>query len=181
MTSTPDTGPIKLCTRCKNPKPLSDFYAVSKTNSKLRAACKQCANGATMDRWRELHRSPGICRLCTKPATHGALCAQHRAYTKTRYRQKPALFRAYRIKSRNKLKDLVFAHYGGATCACCKETTYEFLTIDHIENNGNKQPRNERKSLYSWLKTHNFPSGFQVLCMNCNWAKGKYGHCPHER
>jgi hypothetical protein len=24
-----------------------------------------------------------------------------------------------------------------------------------------------------------FPPIFQVLCMNCNFAKGKLGFCPH--
>jgi len=35
--------------------------------------------------------------------------------------------------------------------------------------------------LYSWLKKNNFPKGFQVLCMNCNFAKGKLGKCPHQK
>jgi hypothetical protein len=25
-----------------------------------------------------------------------------------------------------------------------------------------------------------FPDGFQVLCHNCNLAKGYYGECPHN-
>jgi hypothetical protein len=31
-----------------------------------------------------------------------------------------------------------------------------------------------------WLVQHNFPTGFQILCMNCNFAKGKLGTCPHQ-
>jgi len=34
-----------------------------------------------------------------------------------------------------------------------------------------------------WIRKNNFPKGFQVLCMNCNWGKGhsKDNKCPHER
>ncbi len=34
--------------------------------------------------------------------------------------------------------------------------------------------------LYSWLKKQGYPPGFQVLCHNCNLAKGYYGACPHQ-
>ena len=30
-----------------------------------------------------------------------------------------------------------------------------------------------------WLKANNFPSGFRVLCHNCNLAIGLYSQCPH--
>ena len=32
-----------------------------------------------------------------------------------------------------------------------------------------------------WMIKNNFPKGFQVLCHNCNLAKGFYGKCPHEK
>ena len=33
-----------------------------------------------------------------------------------------------------------------------------------------------------WKKIkNNFPKGFQILCHNCNIAKGHYGKCPHEK
>jgi len=60
----------------------------------------------------------------------------------------------------------------------------EFLTIDHINGGGNKQKQEIGGAgikLYLWMKRNNYPSGFQVLCMNCNFAKGKYGICPHQR
>jgi hypothetical protein len=33
---------------------------------------------------------------------------------------------------------------------------------------------------YSWLRRNNYPEGYQVLCFNCNIAKGLYGVCPHQ-
>jgi hypothetical protein len=34
--------------------------------------------------------------------------------------------------------------------------------------------------LYLWLKQNNYPPGFRVLCMNCNFAIGHSGYCPHN-
>jgi hypothetical protein len=56
-----------------------------------------------------------------------------------------------------------------------------FLTIDHIENNGAEHRRQQRNGqnkghdIYAWLRKNNYPEGFQVLCYNCNCAKGIYG------
>lgn len=74
----------------------------------------------------------------------------------------------------------VFTHYGNK-CACCGETTFEFLQIDHI----NKDGKNHRKELNGrrityWLKKNNYPEGFQLLCGSCHSAKSHYGSCPHE-
>ena len=35
--------------------------------------------------------------------------------------------------------------------------------------------------LQKWIIENNFPKGFQILCHNCNVAKGLYGECPHEK
>lgn len=29
------------------------------------------------------------------------------------------------------------------------------------------------------MAEHDYPSGFQVLCMSCNFAKGSKKMCPH--
>jgi hypothetical protein len=87
-------------------------------------------------------------------------------------------YREKRIE--NKL--IAFNAYGGAKCVCCGETEFIFLTIDHINNNGNEHRMEIGKgSIYPWLKANNYPKGFQVLCFNCN--QGKHingGICPHK-
>lgn len=84
-----------------------------------------------------------------------------------------------RKKHREK-RELVFAQYGNA-CACCGETTYEFLHVDHVENNGSSHRRKiGQTQIINWLIAQNFPPGFQVLCANCNLAKAFYGVCPHQ-
>jgi hypothetical protein len=70
-------------------------------------------------------------------------------------------------------------HYGGK-CACCNESTYEFLAVDHINGGGRKHSKEINGNLSKWVVTHNFPKEFQILCHNCNSAKGSYGKCPHQ-
>lgn len=71
----------------------------------------------------------------------------------------------------------------GNKCAFCGETEIQFLSIDHIWGNGT-QHRKEigvgGDTFYRWLKKNNYPPEFQVLCHNCNMAKGLYGVCPHK-
>lgn len=90
-----------------------------------------------------------------------------------------------RINNRNKLlRQEVLFHYGGnpPKCNCCGESIIEFLTIDHINNDGAEHRKLIKTSnCYSWLKRNNYPKSFQVLCFNCNMSKGLYGECPHKR
>jgi len=82
-----------------------------------------------------------------------------------------------------KLRLEIIKAYGNE-CACCGEKTLEFLAIDHINGSGKKHRKELRATgtnLNSWLKKNNFPKGYQILCHNCNLAKGFYGKCPHKR
>ncbi len=84
-------------------------------------------------------------------------------------------------KSNQRVKMRVFNAYGGAKCRCCGETHTEFLSIDHIDRESiDKNFRSGRK-LYHWLARNNYPKGFQVLCINCNFAEGHFGYCPHNK
>lgn len=82
---------------------------------------------------------------------------------------------------KKRLTVLTYYSFGNLKCSCCDESEYDFLTIDHIENNGNEHRRVIGNNLYNWLIQHNFPEGFDVLCMNCNHGKSKHnGVCPHN-
>lgn len=79
------------------------------------------------------------------------------------------------------MRDGVFNAYGGYKCVCCMEEEKAFLTIDHINGNGNRHRKEIGQSnMYRWLRDNNYPSGFQVLCMNCQWGKKNCGICPHK-
>lgn len=74
--------------------------------------------------------------------------------------------------------------YGGETpaCVCCGEKELIFLALDHI-NGGGHQQRKETGGggFYTWLRRHNYPEGFRVLCHNCNFGRQiNGGTCPHE-
>lgn len=93
------------------------------------------------------------------------------------------------------LRRLVFKAYG-SVCACCGEHRETMLTIDHVNNDGAEH----RKALMANAKTHKwrsaniggtalyadlvrrkFPSGFQLLCANCNASKSRNGGvCEHQ-
>lgn len=107
--------------------------------------------------------------------------ARHRYWKESGRRRVQEI--AYRVDSRKK----ALKAYGGEypECACCGESIEKFLTIDHI-GGGRKQHRSDTGKqiggggLYIWLAKHNYPTGFRVLCMNCNWGIGMYGNCPHQ-
>ncbi len=87
---------------------------------------------------------------------------------------------------RQRIKWEVLTHYSGnpPSCACCGESIYDFLCLDHINGGGNQHRTKIRKFgnlFYHWIFVNNFPDGFQILCFNCNMAKGFFGSCPHKR
>lgn len=85
--------------------------------------------------------------------------------------------------SKKRLKDEVITAYGGR-CACCQETRVEFLTLDHVNNDGATHRKKEGiktgTSTWAWARANGFPSTLQLLCWNCNSSKGAYGYCPHN-
>jgi hypothetical protein len=113
---------------------------------------------------------------------------QYKAKDKERYKRKKHILlpqmrkRGNEKRVQDKLK--VISHYskGINSCECCKEKYYEFLSIDHI-NGGGRKHRKEvvgNNKIYEWLIKNKFPIGYRVLCMNCNFAEGRYGYCPHK-
>lgn len=68
------------------------------------------------------------------------------------------------------LKIKAYSVYGNV-CRTCNCNKLEFLTIDHIKNDGAKH-RKTIHNIYSWLKNNNYPTdNFQILCFNCNYLK----------
>jgi len=87
-------------------------------------------------------------------------------------KKKTAALRAARLEG--------IAAYGGK-CACCGESQIEFLTLDHINGRGDEPQRITGQKAWARLKARGWPKdNFQLLCFNCNCAKGVYGRCPHQ-
>ena len=86
---------------------------------------------------------------------------------------------------RIRLECLGYYSSGDIKCACCGEREIKFLSLDHINGGGTQHRKIITKNgkggnMSVWLRRNNFPEGFQVLCHNCNMAKGFYGKCPHK-
>ena len=120
---------------------------------------------------RKHRENAGLCRECGvtgKPLKYGRLCESCGVVDKQR---------ALRLK-----KDAMEL-YGGK-CACCGEDKLAFLTIDHINHDGTEKRKLKvhggGTTLYRQLKKSPHDSTLQVLCWNCNCAKGIFGICPHE-
>jgi hypothetical protein len=79
----------------------------------------------------------------------------------------------------------VLKHYSNGTlqCACCGIGHHEFLTLDHVNENGREHRESIREPLYRFLFRNNFPAdvALRVLCWSCNQARSWYRGCPHER
>ena len=92
----------------------------------------------------------------------------------------------YNKKYNQENKELIYNHYsnGVIECACCGEKEIDFLSLDHIYNNGAKHRKKVGKTIsFKWIMKNNFPPIFQLLCMNCNFSKGKRGNnckCIHQ-
>lgn len=71
--------------------------------------------------------------------------------------------------------------YGGK-CICCGESKQEFLTLDHITGRSIKEKGITGQKFFGLLKSQGWPKdNYQLLCFNCNCAKGIYGICPHKK
>lgn len=76
-----------------------------------------------------------------------------------------------------KLKVSAITTYGGK-CVHCGITNIQYLTIDHIDNNGGAHreqlfgsKRQAGHVFYSWLKRNDYPPGYRVLCYNHNSSR----------
>lgn len=131
--------------------------------------CEKCLKKQT-----RLYESRLTAKLCSS-------CGKLPLKTKTRCVECLKVSR----KRRHKIKEETINEYGGK-CACCGLAVFEFLTLEHSLKNGSEHRKEVGcfgNEYYIWLKKHNYPKdlGLEVLCMNCNFSKGKYGYCPHER
>lgn len=189
METIPREDLVKVCTTCKMEKPLTDFVPktkkviaelVNKDEPRLwvHSRCKECYNKYHVE-WRaeqgDKYRNQSAQRFRDKRA---AMSPEELIADK-------ALYNMRTKKRYARMKDQVYKAYGGYKCACCGETEPMFLTIDHINNDGGHMRRNVHgptgTTFLQWVVKNNFPEGFQILCWNCNFAKGKNnGICPHK-
>lgn len=130
--------------------------------------------------WRRV--DAGLCGVCGKlpplpDRRRCVTCAEKSKQQSPKYVERKRAIRNRYLQ----LKQMAFDMYGGAKCACCGETIFKFLTLDHINNDGAAQRKKLRQNIYQWLKANSYPPGFRVLCYNCNCGRAhtKEKECPH--
>ena len=83
---------------------------------------------------------------------------------------------------RLELKAKVLTYYGRGKLSClvCGFDDMRALTIDHIEGGGREHRRKEKiGNMYQWLVEQSYPTGYQTLCMNCNFIKSYRDDIPY--
>lgn len=137
-----------------------------------------CPHGHPAAECRRGQNGVAYCRACKRENTRN--WREHQSEEQKAGTR--AYMRDYQRARGRKLRAEVLAAYGGA-CTCCGEATPEFLSVDHINNDGaahRKVIGEGSVRFYSWLKRNGWPrEDFQLLCWNCHMAKSHYKVCPH--
>lgn len=121
-------------------------------------------------------KAQGFCVNCAK---YPIVVDYSKNFCKTCYTK----HRETTIQREAHVRHTVLTHYG-LRCNCCgDDRDHRYLQIDHINGDGadHKQKSGARYKgyqLYKWIIEHNYPTNFQVLCANCNFAKGINIVCP---
>jgi hypothetical protein len=136
-----------------------------------------------------LRKERGLCYRCGKRPPEGGvqICGRCSVEWNKRRALHKEQYNAVHRASRQRIKREVFEAYGGARCVCCGESHEEFLTIDHIHGGGGLHRSKPDMAnyigdeFYRLLKKKGYPPGYQVRCMNCNFAKRGGSVCPHKK
>ena len=94
----------------------------------------------------------------------------NKAAKRAQYHRDPTPFKRRSKKYLDTLKSQLFASLGGAVCKRCGFDDKRALQLDHVYGKGNTQRRilTVVKMIHHAIEN---PSGYQILCANCNWIK----------
>jgi len=181
------TSELKTCSMCKIPKPRSEFHICKRLPSGLACECKPCRRSINKKAKEKIAKrgfiaDSAVCFSCKteKPSSEfprdkgkkNGLCGQCRT-----------CFNQMKKRIREGIKDAVFLIYGNR-CMCCGESGRKFLTLDHVNNDGNTERKESNYlNIYTRLaKAGNADPRYQLLCWNCNIGKHLNNNvCPHKQ
>lgn len=184
---------MKACSKCTKEQPINEFpERVGPSGRSRRLWCRECQKKIQAEYYQARREELKVLRAEYYSKNKEKIAKRQAAWYET-YRHPEAKRRLKRLPGETRaqaehrrqqgIRVDAIKHYGGS-CFCCGESQLEFLAIDHIFNDG----AGERKvvgsgsKFYYWLRDNNYPPfRYQVLCHNCNLAKGFYGACPHLR
>jgi hypothetical protein len=159
---------MKRCPHCQRTLPLTSFY---RKKAHRASWCRECLQPVNRQKYLKAKARPDF-------------KAKNHAYARKWHARNRERINAKSLTRYHQQRQACLQAYGGH-CACCGETRYQFLALDHIYGGGNRDQitgkRGERGAkLARVLYRRKFPPGFRVLCHNCNAAFGFYGYCPHN-
>lgn len=151
----------RSCTKCGVEKPLDAFHKNASYHDGYTRQCKACKGEYRRERY---HANPAAEKA---KADEWAAANRERINAAAARRRYEALCQ--------------YSTTPEPSCACCGESTLPFLTFEHINGGGREHRRKTGGGGFiSWLRTNNYPEGFEVLCMNCNHGRRvNAGTCPH--
>lgn len=100
-----------------------------------------------------------------------------KSYSPLHRKNNPEMYKIYDKKRYYDLKEKAF-HLLGNKCSFCLETETEFLTMDHINNDGHSDKRS-RRQLYKFIINNPDQLSLRLLCRNCN--SGSFNKLVHNK
>jgi thiol-disulfide isomerase/thioredoxin len=151
---------MRLCSRCKIIKQLTEFNKKKNGHSSW---CKPCRKYQTQDQEK-------------KAASTKAWRDRNIEYAKKKGRDYYKFLKAELVSE-------WLSEYGGK-CQCCGENNPLFLTVEHLNGDGQKHRKEVGTgvNLLIDLKKNGWPKDkYTILCFNCNSGKARNGGtCPHK-
>ena len=168
------------CSRCNKTFPEDNFYPSRTRKSGHDCYCKKC--NCKYGRKYYVKNIYHVLEVSRKWRLKNKLRIKHMRHEN--YLKNKAEYRQRSRKYFRQLKKQVIDRYG-KICKCCGEKNIGFLSIDHIHGGGGKHRRELGLigyQFYRWLVYNKYPSGYQVLCLNCNMGRAfNNGICPHKK
>jgi len=151
-----------LCAECGKCSPAAN-----------RVSCQNCLDDR--NRLTAEVKAAGKCLHCKKAPARSGFASCEPCAKRVSDRQ---------VERTRNLREQVVKGYGHR-CKCCGEDRYEFLQIDHVNGDGwvKRQAGEDltTQQICRKIIRLNFPPDYQILCASCNWSRGVYGYCPHQR
>lgn len=159
----------KKCSKCNEIKHSSYFFSNPSQKDGFDNLCKVCRREFQKVYQKIWLKTPRGILYLKNPDTKDR-CKKY-------YKQNKKYMGEYHKKKADNLRKDILFHYsnGIMKCALCGYDNVLALCIDHINGGGLKQRRELKitggTQFFRWLKKNNYPKGYRVLCMNCNWLE----------
>lgn len=175
----------KKCVCCG--ESITEFLCIDHIDEGGNKQRKKIGGGTAFQRWIKKNNFPSnfriLCHNCNACVCAHRKCIHKNGVTAPFIERNPRY--EYMKQLRRNVRKQVLSQYSitdPPSCACCGEKEFEFLCLDHINGGGKKhrQQVGRGSTFYRWVVDNKYPSGFRVLCYNCNFAIGNGNICPHR-